>query len=494
MSARSATPRCCWIDSAPEGHFARLEGERQCEVAVVGAGIAGLSTAMALSEAGKSVMVLEARQVGRQVTGLSTAKITTQHGLIYRELIDSVGAEMAQAYADANREGLRRIAGWIRDYHIACDYQPCSAYAYGLSQSSRSAVVREAEAARLLGLEARVLAHAPLPFATACALEFPGQAQFNPASYLVGLAHAVQSKGGHVFEHSRAMSFEQQDGHWRIGCTQGSVSAAQVVLATHMPVQTPVDYISPTQPRCHVAMAFRPEPGQTLEGMFIAVEQPTHSIRMGRDAEGPLIVVLGPRFNTGQDGDVARRFVELERWARAHLPVAEALWRWCNEDYDTPDRMAYVGEPDPSGSPGLYIATGFSAWGISNGTAAGHGLAQQIVSGHWPWGSLFDPRRPPSQQLNQSSDTHTPIDSLAALAPGEGGVINQGEDRLAVWRDDAGALHALSAACAHKGCAVTWNNADRTWDCPCHGSIFEADGSVRHGPAREPLSKRSLPG
>ncbi|ARS48989.1 FAD-dependent oxidoreductase [Ectopseudomonas hydrolytica] len=491
MPALSATPDCCWTVSAPKGDFPTLSGHCECEVVVVGAGIAGLSAALALSEAGKSVMVLEAREVGRQVTGLSTAKITTQHALIYRELLDGCGETLARAYADANRQAMQRIAEWIERYAIDCDYQQRSAYAYAISEAQKAAVVKEAEAARSLGLEARVLHQAPLPFATSCALEFPQQAQFNPASYLVGLAQAVQARGGRVFERTRAMSFEH-DERWQVGFEGGVVSADQLVLATHMPVQTPVDYISPTQPRCHVAIAFRPREGEAVDGMFIAVEEPTRSIRMGQDAEGPLLIVLGPRFNTGQDGNVAQRFDELEHWARQHLPVAEPVWRWCNEDYDTPDRMAYVGEPDPDQSPGLFVATGFSAWGITNGTAAGLGLAEQIVSGRWPWGALFDPRRSAGEDLNQSSDSHTYIDSVEDLGPGEGGVLRRGEDKLAVWRDDAGAVHALSAECTHMGCPVTWNNADRTWDCPCHGSIFEADGAVRHGPAREPLAKRRL--
>jgi Rieske Fe-S protein len=169
------------------------------------------------------------------------------------------------------------------------------------------------------------------------------------------------------------------------------------------------------------------------------------------------------------------------------------VWRWCNEDYDTPDRMAYVGEPDAEQAPGLYLATGFSAWGITNGTAAGIGLAQQIITGSWPWGALFDPKRDAGEDLNQSSDSHTLINDVQALKPGQGGVLKHGDDKLAVWRDDDGSFHALNAECTHMGCPVTWNNADRTWDCPCHGSIFEADGQVRHGPACEPLAKRAVP-
>ena len=350
MPALSATPDCCWSASAPRGDFPRLTGHSECDVVVVGAGIVGLSAAMTLCEAGKSVVVLEAREVGGQVTGRSTAKVTTQHALIYRYLIDTFGRELAQCYADANREAVERIRHWVTEHAIDCDYERQSAYAYACSADWRPAIDDEAEAARRLGFAARVIDQPPLPFATAGALEFPDQAQFNPTRYLIGTANSLHARGGRIHQHTRATSFERQ-GRWQVGFDGGSVEADQVILATHMPVETPVDLVSPTQPRCHVAMAFRPQDGAHLDGMFIGVDEPTHSIRMGRDDQGPLFIVLGPRFRTGQDADVARRFVELEHWARGHLPVGEAVWRWCNEDYDTADRVAYAGEPDPEQSP-----------------------------------------------------------------------------------------------------------------------------------------------
>lgn len=491
MPALSATADCCWTASASRGNYPQLTGHTECDVVVVGAGIVGLSAALTLCEAGKSVVVLEAREVGLQVTGRSTAKVTTQHALIYRHLIDTFGQELAQCYADANREAVARIRHWVETLQIDCDYERQSAFAYACSPDWRKAIEQEAEAARCLGFAARLLERAPLPFDTACALEFPDQAQFNPTRYLLGLADAVQERGGRIHQQTRAQSFEHS-GRWQVGFEGGSIKADQVVLATHMPVETPVDLVSPTQPRCHVAMAFRPQGDKCVKGMFIGIDEPTHSIRMGRDAEGPLVIVLGPRFRTGQDSDVARRFVDLENWARSNLPVNEPVWRWCNEDYDTADRMAYVGEPDSQKAPGLFVATGFNGWGISNGTAAGLGIARQINTGRRPWKHLYDPTRPSPDDFNQSTDSQSQVEELEAIGRGEGGVITRGDEKIAVWRDDSGALHGLSAACTHMGCTVTWNNADRTWDCPCHGSIFEADGGVIHGPAVQPLAAKTL--
>jgi Rieske Fe-S protein len=239
-------------------------------------------------------------------------------------------------------------------------------------------------------------------------------------------------------------------------------------------------------------MAFRIDDPALIDGMFIGIDDPTRSLRIGRDGDGHLLIALGPKFNTGQDGDVARRFIELETWVRGHLSVGEAIWRWCNEDYDTGDRVAYAGAPDEAKAPGFHIATGFNAWGISNGTAAGMMIADLISTGTSPWQQLFDPTRAYPKEFHKSGDSQSIVEKVEDIPLGQGGVIIKGEAKIAIWKDDSGKLHPLSASCTHKGCTVTWNNADRTWDCPCHGSIFAARGSVIHGPARKPLPPAKL--
>jgi glycine/D-amino acid oxidase-like deaminating enzyme/nitrite reductase/ring-hydroxylating ferredoxin subunit len=484
-------PECCWTAITPKTSYPKFGGSHRADVAIVGAGIVGATTAYLLSEAGLSVTLLEARRVGRQVTGRSTAKITTQHSLIYRTLIDRFGLQAAQRYADANRLGMNQIRQWIERLGIACDLEAKDAYVYCSDRSQISRLEAEAEASHKVGLDAELCERAPLPFPTTGALRSRNQAQFNPAQYLVGLAKGAEALGAQIFEKSRVTAVEEGDG-WLLKTERGaSIRVENAVLATNLPIAGPIPYDERTRPRSHIAMAFRVDPSAVIDGMFIGVDEPTHSLRMGRDDDGLLLVVLGSKFGTGLEGDVAKHFLELEAWTRGNFEVGDAAWRWVNEDYDSPDRLPFVGAS--SQAPNLYVATGFNAWGISNGTAAGILIAQQILGETPAWASVYDPDRKVPKGFNKGGDSRSIVHGLDDIEPGGGAVMNLGQGKIAVWKGDDGVPNAVSASCTHKGCMVTWNNADRTWDCPCHGSIFATDGSVIHGPAVEPLPPRKLP-
>ena len=484
----------CWIASASETRYRRYEQSEGTDVAVIGGGIVGLTAAYLLARAGCAVTVLEARRIGRQVTGRSTAKITAQHSLIYAHLIETLGLERARMYAEANHSAVELIVALARDLGIACDLERKDAYAYVLRSQRMAAIEAEADAARRLGFDADTLEAAPLPFATSGALRFAHQAQFNPAQYLVGLATAIADTGGRNFENTRVTDVERRRGGkaWRVRVGRHRLDAENVVVATNVPIWGPVKFDLRLRPRCHTAMAFRAVPSGTIDGMFIDVDQPSHSLRMGRDRAGPLLIVLGPSFITGNDGDVAARFRDLERWVRASIPAGEVVWRWVNEDYDSPDRVPFAGELRRD-APGMYVATGFNGWGISNGTASAMLIADQVQQVANPWRALYNPSRRAPKHFNRGGDSQSLVGALDEIEPGSGGVIAHGKQNIAVWKDSDGMPRALSASCTHMGCTVTWNNADLTWDCPCHGSMFTRDGEVIHGPATEPLKPVRLP-
>ena len=498
VTTRKVTPlpgktESCWIATAPATSYPRYERSGRTDLAVIGGGIVGLTTAYLLARAGVAVTVLEALQVGRQVTGRSTAKITTQHALVYSELARKLGLERARLYGEANHAGVELIATLVRDLAIRCDFERKDAYAYTLRPERKSALDAEADVAREIGFDAELLGAAPLPFATTGALRFRRQAQFNPAKYLVGLANAIVRCGGRIFENTRATNAKRRPGgnNWRIECGRHHLDADALVVATHIPMWTPIAYDARMRARCHTAMAFRATSDDMIDGMFIDVDQPSHSLRMGQDADGPLLIVLGPSFPNGNDGDVAARFSRLERWVRGNVPAGEVAWRWVNEDYDTADDVPYAGALSGKAA-GMYVASGFNGWGISNGTAAAMLIADQIQGQRNPWRTLYDPRRRAPKDFNPGGDTKSRVASLDDIAAGAGGIIEQGKRQIAVFKDSQGKARAFSAACTHKGCTVTWNNADRTWDCPCHGSVFSCDGQVMHGPATEPLEPARL--
>ncbi len=399
-----------------------------------------------------------------------------------------MGVDRAGLYADANRAGVQKVQELARSLRIECDLETRDAYAFTVRPDRRDALQAEAAAARRLGLSADVVARAPLPFANAGALRFARQAQFNPVRYLTGLARGIAASGGRLYQHTRVSKVVKTRGElpWTLVAGRHRVHAREVVVATHLPLGSPVQFDVRTRPRCHIAMAFRAVPEGTLDGMFIGVDAPAYSLRMARDRKGPLLIVLAPKFATGWEKDVEGRFARLESWVRANVPAGAAEWRWVNEDYEAPSRLPFAGEM-AHGAQRMFVATGFSGWGISNGTASAMLITDQLLGRPNPWSSLYDPARRADAQFNRGGESKSIVRSPDEVARDSGGVLSRGRQRIALWRSMDGTLHALSARCTHAGCTVTWNNAERTWDCPCHGSVFARDGTVLHGPAVEPL-------
>lgn len=488
--------------TAPGGAaFPSLEGDLQVDVAVVGGGIVGLSAARYLACAGKRVAVLEARRIGRQITGGSTAKVTAQHTLAYQRIARNFNENVARVYAEANQWAVEEMAGLVDALGIDCSFVRRPAYVFTADLSRVSDLEEEARLAASFGLPARVIDSLPLAVPAVGALVFDGQAQFDPYAYLQGLAADVVEAGGRIFERSRVMDIPD-DAPRRVRTAEGTVTATDVIVATGLPIRDDGTYYARTAPKAHLTLAARVR-GEAPEGMFISVDEPTHSMRwQQRDGETWLVLV-GPKFQPGSI-DTAEGFRDLEQYARTYFPVESVEYRWWNEDFYSVEGMPYVGLATEA-TAHLYVATGFSGWGLTTGTASARILADVITGAPNPWADAFASTRSPLfsdspfasavefvkgnlATLKELVSSYLPQHGdVAALAPGDGTVIEVDDEQIAVSRAEDGSLRVLSATCTHLGCTVSWNRAMQTWDCGCHGSCFSADGAVLRGPAVEDL-------
>jgi glycine/D-amino acid oxidase-like deaminating enzyme/nitrite reductase/ring-hydroxylating ferredoxin subunit len=485
-----------WNATAPDSAFPALSGSVEADVAIVGGGIVGVTAAAMLKDRGLTVALVEGARIGEGVTGKSTAKITSQHNIAYSVIERKFGADGARLYADANQAGLRTICELSARYRIACDLERRPAFTYTLDQGEVSRIEEEVEAALRFGLPASLTRDTGLPFDVEAAMRWDEQAQFHPASYVKGLAAAIGGDGCRLFENSRVTDWDTH----RIATDRGEVKARNVVMATHLPLGKIGYFFVENYPHMHAVIMGRADSGRVPPGMYLSVETPRHSMRGHRDSTGQdWMIFTGPSFTHGDVEAEREGFREIETFARRHFGV-EAEFRWTNEDYTPMDHVPFVGRSS-SADEAYYVATGFNAWGITNGTAAAMLIADMIAGRDNPWLKLFDATRikPLASAKEFASGTAATAGHLIggylsrkahefdSLGRGEGKVLKIDGHNVAAWRDEEGLVHACSAVCTHMGCLVGWNETDRTWDCPCHGSRFAADGKVIHGPAVTPL-------
>jgi glycine/D-amino acid oxidase-like deaminating enzyme/nitrite reductase/ring-hydroxylating ferredoxin subunit len=497
MSGRE-DDRSYWNATAEAPAFPALSGEVSVDVAIIGGGIVGVTAARLLKDRGLGVALIEARRVGREVTGKSTAKMTSQHGSSRYQILESkFGEARARLYAEAQEAGVRRIAELAAEHGIDADIEPKPAYVYTRDENYVSEIEKEVEVARRLGLPATLTRDTGLPFDVLAAMRWEGQAQFHPTKYVAGLAATLPGDGCHVFENSRAVDWETD----RVVTDAGSVSARHVVMATNLPLGQVGLYYATNHPKAEpvVAAPIRRVP----PGMYKNAEQPGHSIRTHRGSDGRVYgIAAGTHFKPGHPDDEQKYLAEIERWLTETFDGGPVEYRWVNEDYTPIDGAPFVGWSSSSG--GYLVATGFNAWGISNGTAAAMIIADLATDKENRWLEMFDATRvkpiagaPDFVKENAAVAAHlvggylgSKAKSYDELKPGEAAILKVDGHNVAAYRDEAGGLHAVSAVCSHMGCLVGWNQTDKTWDCPCHGSRFELSGEVIHGPATRPLGSR----
>jgi glycine/D-amino acid oxidase-like deaminating enzyme/nitrite reductase/ring-hydroxylating ferredoxin subunit len=503
MSTRRSEPRSLWIESTPETSYSALADSLDVDVAVVGGGIAGITCALLLKRAGKTVALLDAKRILHGATGYTTAKVTASHNIVYSTVAKKFGDDGARIYAQANRGALDLIARLVEEEEIDCDFERKPNYVYCETADERSDLEQEVEAARRAGLPAHLVEETPLPYPVECALRLDDQAQFHPRKYLLPLAQRVAGDGGHVFEETRVVDVKGAT-PVRVRTDRGTLTARDVVIASHLPFLDRGFFFAKAHPERSYAVAARIAPEQDPRGMYINTATPVRSVRTARDEEGLLLLLGGEGHKPGAERDTDARYRALEEFGRRHWNAETFPYRWSTQDYVPVDGVPYVGRLTRRGDH-IYVATAFKKWGMTNGTAAAMILSDLILGRSNPWAELFDSKRlkPVASaakfaQENSSVARHFFGDRVNRgaradpneLAPGEGRLLNVGGRKTAAYRDEAGVLHRLSPVCTHMGCHVSWNSAERSWDCPCHGSRFSGEGVVIQGPATRDLERR----
>lgn len=502
MENDSLHPHSIWSATAEMPVYPPLSANVTAEVCVIGAGMAGLTTAYLLGKQGVRVAVLEALDVGAGETGRTTAHIAVpDEGFFHIE--SSYGRGVAQLVAESFAAAADFIEATSRAEDIDCAFERLDGYLFSCASDARAALQRELAAASRAGV--RVQMQEELPVATLGSgpcLRFADQAQFHPMRYLAGLARAVERQRGAIYCGTRASDVEERNGVVIVTTPMGKIRADAAVVATNTPFNDRVSiHLKQSAYHTYVVGALVKQ-GAVPRALIWDDGDPYHYVRLARelDDEHDLLIVGGADHKVGQEQHPARHYGELETWLREHFPEAgRIVYRWSGEVMEPLDGLAYIGR-NP-GSRNVYVITGDSGNGMTHTTLGGMLVSDLILGRRNRWSSVYDPQRKPYKETSeflreqsniaaQYTDWLTASEEIdvAALAPGEGAVIRAGLRRYAVYRDELGALHGRSAACTHLGCLVQWNDVERTWDCPCHGSRYSAYGSVLHGPAVSALA------
>lgn len=491
-------PISLWAATAGITDYPALSGDAEVDVAVIGAGIGGLTAALALKRTGRTVAVLETARVGTGVTGHTTGKVTSLHRLAYTELARSHGADTARAYGQANQGAIDHVAHVVAEEGIDCDFRRVANYTYAESDDALQLVRAEAALTARLGLPATFTTDVPLPFPVKGAVRFDGQAQIHALKYLQGLARAVNGGGSFVFEETLAQ--QVHDGSPGVVETErGTVRARDVIVATNVPFGSQGLFYLRCHPHRSYLVAGRVDT-PPLGATFISADEPLRSILTVNIGGKSYVLIGGEGHRVSDAGDTAARYRRLAAFAHDRLGVGEVAYRWSTQDGIPLDGLPYVGLMSPTAKH-VYVITGLRKWGLSNGTAAALILTDALSGPENRRASVFNSNRitPVASARRFMRENFTTVAAAlagklssrpghaAALASRAGTVIKVNGKSTAVYKDANGQVHAVSAICTHLGCTVGFNPADATWDCPCHGSRFGTDGNVIQGPATRNL-------
>lgn len=485
-----------WIESAGGKTYDKLEKDMETEYLIIGGGFAGVTCFYLLAGAGLQVMLIDADRVGYGVSGRNTGKVSAQHGLIYHSLVNKFGLERAKLYYEINQKAVDFIENTIAQYKIDCGFIRLPSYVYTNHDDYVKRIENEYQAYESLGIEGGITEEIPLPIQIQKAIYMSNQAQLHPKRYLDGLAAIGVERGGTLYENTRVVNFEP-GGACRVTTADGTViKARNVIITTHFPCYDGLGfYFAKLHPkRTYAVMA---DYGADFpKAHFINAENPTRSLRYIDEEKA--ILIVGESHKVGHQID--DHYSELKQFGYEVFGLSDYRFQWSAQDYTPPHKLPFIGYLN-SDMKNVYVATGFNKWGLTTGTAAGLIISNMIQNGDSPYRQVY--RHTTLSDIASKEFVIENADVAFQLVtgklrlgdtelPDEKGVarvVNINGKRCGFYRDDQDEVYILDISCTHVGCELKWNELEKTWDCPCHGSRFDYKGNVLEGPAELPLKR-----
>ncbi|EOU1700428.1 FAD-dependent oxidoreductase [Clostridium perfringens] len=472
-----------WSESCKFRKREALNKDIKTDVLVIGAGIAGVLTAYMLKQKGREVVVIDAAEIASGNTKNTTAKITSQHDLIYSKLIAEFGEEKARQYAKANELAIKKYKEIIEDKRIECDFEEKPAYVYSLNEID--VLKEEVEAAKNLGIDAEFVDEANLPFKINGAVKFNNQAQFNPLKFLKGISNELI-----IYENTRALEIKEN----LVVTSGGNITANNIVVATHYPIMNAPGYyfMKMHQERSYVLAL---ENTSEIDGMYIDLNKEGYSFRTYNN----LLLLGGISHRTGENEE-GGSYDELRKVAKRLYPKAKEKYYWSAQDCMTIDGIPYIGRYS-SETSNIYVATGFNKWGMTSSMVSAMIISDMLLEKENDFSEIFSPRRfDLSLSINNIANdlietaknfiaqkVYIPSSEIEHIKNGHGGIIEYNGEKVGIYKNKEGKEFFVSTKCTHLGCQLSWNADELTWDCPCHGSRFDYKGRLIGSPATKDL-------
>lgn len=509
-----------WIDSIEKSRkqYETLKTSSVAEICIIGGGLSGLSTAYYLTKEGKDVVVLEKDRICNHTSGNTTAKITSQHGLFYNYLLQNVGKKEAKQYLEANEKAIQNIAKIIEEEKIECDFEWQDSYVFTQKQEEVEKIKKEVEALEYLGFLSEFVTNIEIPIKekqkqeskehiniqkkVLGAIKFRKQAQFNPCLYAQGLANKIEGRSGKIFENSKVIDIKKGKNSYTVITEEGEIKAKIVVIATHYPIiNAPGFYFMKMyQVTSYLIAVETKEP--LFNGIYINAEDPTISLRCAKWKDKRLLLIGGMDHKTGAKIDLQNSYKKLEEVAKQLYPDSKVLFKFNTEDCVSLDKIPYIGEFSNLW-PNVYVETGYKKWGMTSSNVAANIIRDKILEKENPYEDVFKSTRlKPIKNYEELGNMLKEVSYSAIInklekikeqvnkvKQNEGKIVEVDGKKVGVYRNEKGEAYAVKPYCTHLGCELSWNNLEKTWDCPCHGSRFTYEGKSIYDPSIKDLER-----